>query len=88
MLESIESVRLNAVVGGGLSLGNRDAPPPSDNSWAAPMAKHTFAPDGLSATIDPGMTKAPSNPGMDAGMWSLPGSTGGGGGGGGSGFDI
>lgn len=72
MLESIEPALLTAIVGAGPSLGDRDAPPPSDNSWEAPMRRHTFAPDGLSATIDPGMTMKPANPDVDFGMWKLP----------------
>jgi hypothetical protein len=69
MLDSIEPSLLSTVVGGGLSLGDRNAPPPNPNSWAGPLNRATAAPPGLSATIDPGMTMKPANPTMDSGIW-------------------
>jgi hypothetical protein len=72
MLDSIEPALLTAVVGGGLSLGDRDAPPPADNSWATLLNKKTFPTDGFDGTIDRGMSIAPENPTMDSDIWRQP----------------
>jgi len=70
MLDSIEPALLKAVVGGGLSLGDRDAPPPSDNGWATLLNKKTFPSlDGFDGNIDRGMSIKPENPSMDSDIW-------------------
>jgi len=72
MLDSIEPALLTAVVGGGLSLGDRDAPAPSDNGWADIMDKKTFPSQGFDGTIDRGMRITPENPTMDSDIWRQP----------------
>jgi hypothetical protein len=72
MLDSIEPALLTAVVGGGLSLGDRDAPPASDNGWAALLDKKTFPSENFDGTIDRGMRLAPENPTMDSDIWRQP----------------
>ena len=72
ILDAINSTQLAAVTGGGLSLGNRDAPPPAENPnpWAGSIDRAAIAnSNGYPGTIDRGMSILPENPRMDTGIW-------------------
>jgi hypothetical protein len=71
VLTSIDPEQLTAVTGGGLSLGDRDAPPENPNSWAKPLERAAIAnSNGYPGTIDRGMSIMPENPKMDPGIWA------------------
>ena len=73
VLDSIDVALLTAVTGGGLSLGDRSAPPENPNSWAAPLDRAATAmSNGYKGAIDPGMVRMPENPRMDSGIWQQP----------------
>jgi len=88
MLNSIDPALLSAVVGGGLSLGDRGAAPPSGNSWQPSLDRLDGQKNGYNTNLDRGIEMKPKNDLMDGGMWKMPdpasgGILGGGGGGGG-----
>ena len=72
MLDSIDLAQLTTVVGGGLSLGDRSAPPPSGNSWEPIMKARPPLNDHFNPTIDRGMQIAPKNPTADSDIWRQP----------------
>jgi len=76
--------RSRPVVGGGLSLGDRDAAPPSGNSRQPSLDCLDGQKNGYNTNLDRSIEMKPKNDLMDGGMWKLP-SPGGGSLGGGSG---